>query len=58
MRKTYRYRNLSFAISDEENVFFTVKYASNGNTGQTAINIPGNNDPEIENRGTVLLGKG
>ncbi|MCD4832686.1 MAG: hypothetical protein K8R31_02750 [Bacteroidales bacterium] len=58
MRKTYRYRNLSFAITDEEEAKFTVEFISDGNEGQTVINIPGDKDPEIDDEGTVSLGKG
>jgi hypothetical protein len=58
MRKTYRYPGLSFAAADEEEVNITVKFISDGNTGDTVINVPGPHDPEIENEGTALLGKG
>lgn len=58
MRKTYRYKDLSYAVADEEAVNFTVKFISDGNTGQTVINIPGTADPEIKDQGTVVLGKG
>lgn len=58
MRKTYRYRNLSFAAADETDVNFTIKFISDGNSGQTLINVPGPNDPEIENAGTKFIGKG
>ena len=58
MRKTYRYKNLSFAVADNEDVNFTLEFVSDGNMGDTIINIPGDDDPEIENAGTVSLGKG
>jgi hypothetical protein len=58
MSKTYRYKNLSYTAADDEDVNFTVTFISDGNMGQTVINVPGDNDPEIENEGTVLLGKG
>jgi hypothetical protein len=58
MRKTYRYKNLSYPVADNEVVTFAVKFISDGNTGQTAINIPGPNDPEITDEGAVPLGKG
>lgn len=58
MRKIYRYRDLSYAVADDEAVNFTVKFISDGNTGQTVINIPGAADPEIKDQGTVVLGKG
>jgi len=58
MRKTYRYRNLSFPVADETEIIFTVKFISDGNMAQTVINIPGPNDPEIENEGEISLGKG
>jgi len=58
MRKTYRYRNLSYAVADDKEVYFSIHFVSDGNTSQTVINIPGDNDPDIENEGTCLLGKG
>lgn len=58
MRKTYRYRNLSFAIADDEDVNFTVEFISDGNTGQTLINVPGPIDQEIQDSGTKFIGKG
>ncbi len=58
MSKTYRYKNLSHVAADDEEVNFTIKFISDGNIAQTVINVPGDNDPEIEDEGTVLLGKG
>lgn len=58
MRKTYRYRNLSFAVADETEVNFAVEFISDGNIGQTSINVPGPNDPQIENSGTKMIGIG
>jgi hypothetical protein len=58
MNKTYRYKNLSYTAADDDEVNFTIKFISDGNMGQTVINVPGDNDPEIEDNGTVQLGKG
>jgi hypothetical protein len=58
MYKVYRYRDLSFAVKDNDDVKMTIRFVSNGNTGHTVINVPGNNDPEIPNEGSVSLGKG
>lgn len=58
MSKTYRYKNLTSVIADDEEAHFTIKFISDGNMGQTVVNVPGHNDPEFENEGTVLLGKG
>ena len=58
MPKTYRYKNLSFALADDAEAIFSVKFISDGNSGHTVINIPGDNDPEIQNEGEVSLGKG
>lgn len=58
MRKTYRYNNISFAVADETEVYFTVEFKSDGNSGQTTIDVPGNIDLEIEDSGTVFIGKG
>jgi hypothetical protein len=58
MRKTYRYRNLSFAVADEKDVNFTVELISDGNEAQTLVNVPGPNDPEIQNSGSANIGRG
>jgi hypothetical protein len=58
MRKTYRYKNLSYPVADDEPVTFSVRFVSDGNTGDTAINIPGPHDPHISDEGTVQLGTG
>jgi hypothetical protein len=58
MRKIYRNKNISVNVGDNESVNFKVKFISDGNTGVTAINIPGNNDPEIHDSGSVNIGTG
>jgi len=58
MRKTYRYRNLIYPVANDSDVNFTVEFISDGNSGQTLVNIPGPKDPEIDNSGTKFLGKG
>lgn len=58
MRKTYRYRDLSFPVSDETEVTFEVEFISDGNSGYTAINVPGPNDKKIHDSGKELIGKG
>lgn len=58
MSKTYRYRDLSFAVADETEVIFTVEFISDGNTGKTIINVPGPIDPEINNSGSISIGNG
>ncbi len=58
MRKKYRYKNLSFPVSDNTEVKFTIEYQSSGIISETFINIPGDDDPEIEDSGTVSFGKG
>lgn len=58
MRKTYRYKNLTFPISDDKEVILEVEFVSDGNTGQTVINVPGPNDKEINNSGSKSIGKG
>lgn len=57
-RKTYRYKNLSVPVGDQEDVNFTVDFISDVNTSYTLIDIPGENDPEIDDEGTAFLGKG
>ncbi len=58
MSKTYRYRDLLFPVADNTDVYFTVEFISDGNSGQTLINVPGSLDPEIENSGAAFIGKG
>ncbi|MDX1640763.1 MAG: hypothetical protein R3220_03640 [Balneolaceae bacterium] len=58
MRKTYRYKNLSFPAGDDEEVRFTVEFVSDGNMGHTVVDVPTGRDPEIEDEGTESLGKG
>jgi hypothetical protein len=57
-KKNYRYKGLTFPIKDDENAIFTVKYISDGNYGDTVINIPGPDDPEILDAGSISIGKG
>lgn len=45
-------------VEEHEEAIFKIRFVSDGNKGQTIVNVPGDNDPEIENDGTVLLGKG
>ena len=58
MRKTYRYKNLSFPVSDETEIWFEVEFISDGNFGQTIINVPGPNDKIISNSGKASIGRG
>lgn len=58
MRKTYRYKDLSFSVADETPVEFRVELVSDGNQVQTLVNVPGPDDPEIEDNGTVSIGTG
>lgn len=58
MRKTYRYKDLKVTIDHEEEVELAVEFISDGNMAQTVVNVPGDQDPAIENAGTVKLGKG
>jgi hypothetical protein len=58
MRKSYPYKNLSFHVEDDTDVNFSVEFISDGNIGQTFINVPGPNDSEIEDSGTKFIGKG
>jgi hypothetical protein len=58
MRKIYRNKNISVTVGDNESVDFKVKFISDGNSGVTAINIPGDNDSEIHDSGTVNIGTG
>ncbi|MCW8980239.1 MULTISPECIES: hypothetical protein [Altibacter] len=58
MRKTYRYRDLSYPVEDSTEVFLTVTYISDGNLGKTLVYQPHLGNPEIENSGTVSIGTG
>ncbi|MBR8535428.1 hypothetical protein KDU71_07635 [Carboxylicivirga sediminis] len=56
--KTYRYKDLSFPVSDNDDVYVEVKFKSNADIAATAINVPGPNDKEIEDSGIEVIGKG
>ncbi|MBI2419771.1 MAG: hypothetical protein HYV28_18055 [Ignavibacteriales bacterium] len=58
MPKTYRYKNLSFPVSDETEVLLTVSFTTGGTFGHTVADVPSINDPELPDGGTVSLGKG
>lgn len=58
MRKVFRYPIESFTIEDNNPINLEVRFISDGNFGQTIINIPGPNDPIIEDAGTVNIGNG
>lgn len=58
MRKTYRYKNLTFPISDHTEAIFSVEFISDGNTGQTVINVPGPDDKIISDSNAEPIGKG
>lgn len=57
MTKIYRYENLSFSGSSNEKITIRVEFVSDGNFGQTLVNIPGTNDPIISNSGEAYLAK-
>jgi len=58
MRITYRYKNLIFPVLDDTEVTLRVQFISDGNSGQTVINVPGTNDRQINNSGFTFLGHG
>lgn len=58
MRKIYRYKDIEFPVKDNENVFFEIVFISDGNMAYTVVNVPGDNDPELADEGTVFLGTG
>ncbi|NOY51076.1 MAG: hypothetical protein GXO88_11015 [Chlorobi bacterium] len=58
MRKTYRYKNITFPVSDDTEVTIEIEFISDGNSGRTVINVPGPNDKEINNSGSKYIGKG
>ncbi|GAB5407636.1 MAG: hypothetical protein BalsKO_00010 [Balneolaceae bacterium] len=57
-RKTYRYKNLSVPVEDNTEVNFSVDFISDVNTSYTLVDIPGDNNPDIDDEGTANLGKG
>jgi len=58
MRKMYSYKDLSFVIEDDADVVFTVDLISDGNIIYTSINVPGDNDSQLVDAGSVVIGKG
>lgn len=57
MRKIYRYEDLSYTADKGKKIVFRIDFVSDGNTGNTFINIPGNEDKEIADAGKITLGK-
>ncbi|MFT6923159.1 MAG: hypothetical protein ACJA1C_002169 [Crocinitomicaceae bacterium] len=57
-RKVYRYRDISVPVADNDVVTITVQFISDGNTGPTIVNIPGEDDPDRLDAGEIELGKG
>ncbi len=57
MRKIYRYEDLTYTADKNEKIVFKIDFVSDGNIGHTVINIPGDDDKEIANAGSVVLGK-
>lgn len=57
MGKSYKYKGLSFSVSDDTDVNFTVELISDGNTGQTVISADGK-EIQITDAGTKFIGKG
>ncbi len=57
MKSPYRYRNLTYKITDQTELFFTVEFISDGNAGITNITIPGLPNVEIVDAGTKSLGR-
>lgn len=58
MPKTYRYKDLSFAVADNDDVHLTVEFISDGNTGPTGIFINGEEGPDMPGAETIFLRKG
>jgi hypothetical protein len=58
MRKIYRNKNISVSVGVNEPVNFEVRFVSDGNSGVTSINIPGDYDPEIHDSGLTNIGIG
>jgi len=57
MGKSYKYKGLSFVVSDDTDVNFTVEFISDGNTGKTVISADGK-EIQITDSGTKFIGKG
>lgn len=57
-RQVYRYKNLTYSVSDDTEVLLTVEFISDGNSGQTIVNVPGPADIQISDSGTASIGNG
>ena len=57
MSKVYFYRDITVDISENEDVSLRVEFPDAGTTGHTFINVPGNNDKEIFNTGSKVIGQ-
>lgn len=58
MRKTYRYRDLILAVSEEEKVTYTIQFISDGNISHTTVYFPHADNIQIKNEGTEPMGTG
>ena len=60
MNDYYFYRELVANVKDDDEVEFTVKFNSSGNTAKTVIDDPDPTKPEISitNEGKVTIGRG
>ena len=57
MGKTYNYHGITPKVADTKDVNFEVAFVSDGNTGGTYITIQDIGDFEIDDAGSVNLGK-
>lgn len=57
MSKAYFYRDINVEINENEDVSLRVEFPDAGTTGHTFINVPGNNDKEIINEGSEVIGQ-
>ena len=57
MPKLYPYKDLFYNSADDEEIIFSVEFISDGNSGDTYVDLPGDDDKEIKRDGSANLGR-
>lgn len=57
MPKTYPYKDLIYTALDDEEIIFSVSFISDGNSGDTYVDLPGDDDRIIKRDESANLGR-
>lgn len=58
MPRVYPYKGLSYTAAVNEVIVFSVRFISDGNSGDTYIDLPDDDDRIIKREGSEILGEG